>query len=1805
MKIFTLNKSSYLANLVFFTIGLLTFNLSYAQPPVPPPYAPTDGLLAYWQFNNNYENWPNNYSFENSAGNSPVMFISDRDENPNQAIQVGISSAANNSGIYAPTTTPFNLTGNEVSLHTLVKINETGHADRGHIMGKRGNPGSAPFNSYILMYEGTAAGGPRVTFALSANINDVSINFPLTASDFDTWMFITATYDGANMRLYKNGVEVASAANTGNIKPGNTTQGFFGIGGFPNVNGMRFRGDIDESYLFNRALTEAEIASLTRLNDPLFVWGIAAQSQSRTICLETTSELQLFVTTPSPENETSFQWKKGGVDLTDGGNISGANSATLTITDFTVADLGTYTCEASFEGETELSDPIVLSEGAGLNNLEGLFHAYPLDLNVTSNSVWGNPSVIQPRALGGNLIYPTRNRFGNEGKALKTEGEEARFELNFSPINYAATISFWLKYDEVATNTGSPLPGGLIFANVANVRTDYVVVLNGELLVRTLSGLENTGVMINDNEWKHITYSNDLGPCKLYVNGELIFSGNTGGINPGADFRAINTIGYQITSAPGISNAFAAVNGSYDDLRVYNRILTDEEVEILADFNNPEIVFNGITYNTPLSACADNFSGIGVILENSEIIPITYQIQGEPEVTTTELLTFDAAGIYDFSIEDIDVGCNGYAFSPFNFSVDVQESSASISGLPTEVIRCSTDESNLVLTANITGNTDDLTYQWYRNGVVLTNSGVVDGSGNVSENGVAGADTPILRVGNLIANQTANYYLEVSGGSCALLSGGITRVIIPSLEIDDSFTVEKVGKACLGGEANLEVINNGNVTQWAWSFDANTPEMSEFTSDVNFSFDIAYAHFEVNREVYVHAVNTFGCFTRKAFQVEFDLTPALESIRISRPGSFVFNYAAQNDDVVQILGFDNYEFNIGFNQPVGNRFINASDNAVSREWSIDGEVLGTGTSLPNIPLLNSNVASLTASYEGCESTVTATFNAVIQGQLIASSETICEGQEVTLTVQSAQVRADGWRANGNVIPDSNINAFQGLSSLVLSPVETTTYTVDVFNGDAFYRHEVVIEVIPSTGVEIIEQPAALIENCEGSTITLSVEATGADSFQWQKDGVDIDDANSSILVLENASFATSGNYTVIVSNNCEATATSNVAVVNITGETSITEGLAATAELCANETLALSITATGANLSYTWFKDNQELTGEEGNTLNITEPTSGVYIVEVEGTCGGVQTSQISVTVNPVPVISVEPISAICAGQQITLTASGADSFDWTGDVENGVAFTPTQTGDYTVVGTSNGCESAPVTVTVTVNPIPVISVEPISAICEGEEITLAASGADTFIWTDGVENGVAFTPTQTGDYTVVGTSNGCESAPVTVTVTVNPVPVISVEPISAICAGEEITLTASGADSFAWTDDVENGVAFTPTQTGDYTVVGTSLGCESAPVTITVTVNELPTLEVTAPTGICGEGEVTISATSTGTITFPTGVENGVAFTLTETSSYEIVTVLNGCEVSETITIEVNEAPDLQVPADFIVCENEEITLTATGANQITWDNDVENGVAFTITETTTFVATGINPGCPEQTLSVEVTVTPAPVVTVESVDPICEGEEITLTASGADSFSWTDGVENGVAFTPTQTGDYTVVGTSNGCESEPVTIAVIVNDLPVPTVSYDTNTESLTTGVFESYQWYFNGDIIDGAVNQTYQTTVEGTYTVEVTNEDDCEGTSETFNLVTVGVSALDRGFGFTLYPNPANNEVVVNFTSVLTEQIELQIFDLAGKQMGTQRINKMVSTIDVSHFAEGVYLFRVLSNNNAKTERVIIKH
>ncbi|MCC6768853.1 MAG: T9SS type A sorting domain-containing protein, partial [Bacteroidia bacterium] len=193
----------------------------------------------------------------------------------------------------------------------------------------------------------------------------------------------------------------------------------------------------------------------------------------------------------------------------------------------------------------------------------------------------------------------------------------------------------------------------------------------------------------------------------------------------------------------------------------------------------------------------------------------------------------------------------------------------------------------------------------------------------------------------------------------------------------------------------------------------------------------------------------------------------------------------------------------------------------------------------------------------------------------------------------------------------------------------------------------------------------------------------------------------------------------------------------------------------------------------------------------------------------------------------------------------------------------------YMVTGTDgNGCKNT-ASKTITVNPLPNVVIDAsANSICFGMNVTLIASGASIYTWSNGVINGVPFAPNTTKTYTVVGTDTitGCLNTS-TKTITVNPLPNVgaNANPIS-VCIGDPVTLTGSGASTYEWSNGVLNGIPFIPTSTATYAVTGTdSNGCQNTAIK-TITVSPLPTVDLGADTIKLMSGQqINLIATASG----------------------------------------------------------------------------------------------------------------------------------------------------------------------------------------------------------------------------------------------------------------------------------------------------------------------------------------------------
>lgn len=299
-----------------------------------------------------------------------------------------------------------------------------------------------------------------------------------------------------------------------------------------------------------------------------------------------------------------------------------------------------------------------------------------------------------------------------------------------------------------------------------------------------------------------------------------------------------------------------------------------------------------------------------------------------------------------------------------------------------------------------------------------------------------------------------------------------------------------------------------------------------------------------------------------------------------------------------------------------------------------------------------------------------------------------------------------------------------------------------------------------------------------------------------------------------ASGLAAGSYTCSITDNNGCVATQTISVTEPAALTAITSQTNATCNNGSNGVAGVSVTGGTAPYTYTWMPGS-------ATSATVTGLAAGSYTCNIMDNNACTITGTVTITA-PAPITHTQNVT-ICQGQSVSVGSS-----------------TYTAAGTYTdVLVTANSCDST-VTTILAVNALPTLTATAsYTAVCAGNSTTLTATGANTYTWTNGVSNGVAYTPTATASYTVNGTNgNGCVGQ-ASISVTVNPLPVVTASAtVTMVCQGQQTTMSGSGANTYTWTNGVSNGVAYTPTATATYTVTGTDLnGCDNT-ATISVTVS-------------------------------------------------------------------------------------------------------------------------------------------------------------------------------------------------------------------------------------------------------------------------------------------------------------------------------------------------------------------------------
>ncbi|MBK9524923.1 MAG: PKD domain-containing protein [Bacteroidetes bacterium] len=562
-----------------------------------------------------------------------------------------------------------------------------------------------------------------------------------------------------------------------------------------------------------------------------------------------------------------------------------------------------------------------------------------------------------------------------------------------------------------------------------------------------------------------------------------------------------------------------------------------------------------------------------------------------------------------------------------------------------------------------------------------------------------------------------------------------------------------------------------------------------------------------------------------------------------------------------------------------------------------------------------------------------------------------------------------------------------------------------------------------------------------------------------------------------------------------------------------------------------SLSASGGT-AYVWTPG-----GQTTSTINVSPATNSSYTVTVTDANGCTASDVASVQVNALPVVIASPDKSICSGANTTLTATSTANCVWMPGNFNGLSYSvsPTSTTSYIVTGTdANGCVNKD-TARVIVNPLPTISAGPDQSICIGSTISYTATGGASYQWNPigNTTANVLVTPNANSTYTVIGTdANGCVNSD-TVSVTVNPIPVVNLMP-AFICPGFSTTLDAGNPGStFAWsTGEVTQSISVS--DSGNYTVVVTSAnGCSalgSTNVSVGGSLNAVPT-----NSAVCAGQSAVLNAGNPGCTYLWSTTETSQSISVTTAGTYFVtITDPNGCSGSIVHNLTVNPLPvaafaatsnclgsasvftnQSSISSGSIASYNWTFGDTYSSASANTSHTYASDG-AYTATLNLTS-----NAGC-TASVSQTVQVYPLPVAAF-SAPTVCRTTATTFTNASSISsgsitnWSWNFGDNgNSTLASPSHTylitGAYSaslVVTSDHGCR-DTVTNNVSINGLPVavfsaPAVCAQTATQFVnssysSTGSISGYQWNFGDGFTSTTNNPSHNYVAEGTFTVEL---------------------------------------------------------------------------------------------------------
>lgn len=417
---------------------------------------------------------------------------------------------------------------------------------------------------------------------------------------------------------------------------------------------------------------------------------------------------------------------------------------------------------------------------------------------------------------------------------------------------------------------------------------------------------------------------------------------------------------------------------------------------------------------------------------------------------------------------------------------------------------------------------------------------------------------------------------------------------------------------------------------------------------------------------------------------------------------------------------------------------------------------------------------------------------------------------------------------------------------------------------------------------------------------------------------------------------------------------------------------------------------------------------------------------------------------------------------------------------------------------------------------------------CDGRATVLPDSGTSpyTYLWSNG-ETTQTNTGLCPGTYSVAVTDNGGYKVLQSITIISNAAFYLSVSPLyDTICAGDSIQLLAVGNNpiSYSWSPAIGISCSHCPNpyvypiSTTTYSLTATdTAGCDTvSEITITV-LNSKATIAA-LPDTICAGDSTKLTASGGASYLWSTSQTTNTIWVKPSGNATFTVTAKSGtCTSSLSTMVYVNPVPVPVISGPVAICKDSSASLTVTGGTTYKWSNGETSATIETsnITSNITFTVTAYNGVCSKDT-SFTLTLKSPPLVNITKDTTICDGQSITLKASGGGTYLWsTSATTDTIVVNPSSSTTYSV--TVDSVCSSTSSVSVSIKTSATLITSHDTTIFTGDTAILFAagqkgkfkYRWlpdsYLSCDTCPGINAFPPQST---TYTVTGIDSSGCSG-------------------------------------------------------------------------------------------------